>query len=239
MVQTCKRWSLRRQPLAKQCVSVSMVILMVSACSTTRSPAGRPKASALQRSSQVPALVPAPDVLATECAAAAHQLGYHVPCPQIVPSLSGQGMSCPHSVGAATSVPCVGLEGSPPYSVFFLEFTGFVVPPGYVGVDGKPDGHVTLEARPTADSPPKPCIGGTFLGTVKVGSWMTKEYVCPNDSLRVEREAQHGEGAYVGHLVLDWQVSGTQYIISAHGHTTANLALLKRLGGSIEMTAPS
>jgi len=132
----------------------------------------------------------------------------------------------------------VGLEGSPPYPVFFLEFTGFVVPPGYVGVDGKPDGHVTLEARPTADSPPKPCIGGTFLGTVKVGIWMTKEYICPNDSLRVEREAQHGEGAYVGHLVLEWQVSGTQFIISAHGHTTANLALLKRLGGSIEMTAP-
>jgi len=238
VIQTCKHGSLRRQPLAKQCVSVLMVILMVSACSTMRSPAGRPKASALQATSQVPALVGAPDVLATECAAAAHRLGFHVPCPEIVPSLSGQGMSCPHSVGAATSIPCVGLEGSPPYSVFFLEFTGFVVPPGYVGIDGEPDGHVTIEARPTADSPARPCIGGTVLGTVKVGIWMTKEYICPNDSLRVEREAQHGEGAYVGHLVLEWQVSGTQFIISAHGHTTANLALLKRLGGSIEMTAP-
>ncbi len=227
------------KPFAKQCASVFIVLSIVSACSNMRAAAGKPKgprASALQASSQVPALVAAPVLLRTECAAAALRLGYPVPCPQIVPSLSGVGMSCPHSVGAATSVPCVGLEGSPPYFVFFLEFTGFVVPPGYVGVDGKPDGHVTLEARPTADSPPKPCIGGTFLATVKVGTWMTKGYVCPNDSLRVEREAQNGEGAYVGHLALEWQVSGTQYIISAHGHTTANLALLKRLGGSIEIT---
>ena len=229
-------------PLAKQCVSVFMIILTVSACSNVRSPTGKskgPQASALHASPQVPALVAAPDLLITECAAAALRLGYPVPCAQIVPSLSGEGMSCPHPVGAATSVPCVGLEGSIPYSVFFLDFTGFVVPPGYIGIDGKPDGHVTLEARPTADSPPKPCIGGTFLGTVKVGTWIAKEYVCPNDSLRVEREAQHGEGAYVGHLVLEWQVSGTQYIISAHGHTTANLALLERLGGSIKLTAPS
>ena len=68
---------------------------------------------------------------------------------------------------------------------------------------------------------------------------MTKEFVCPNDSPRVEREAQNGEGAYVGHLALEWEVGGTQYISSAHGHTTANLALLRRLGGSIKMTAPS
>ena len=117
-----------------------MVVLIASACSNVRSPAGKPKGaqgSALQASSQVPALVAAPGLLTAECAAAALRLGYSVPCPQIVPSLSGEGMSCPHSVGAATSVPCVGLEGSPPYSVFFLEFTGFVVPPGYVGVDGK------------------------------------------------------------------------------------------------------
>ena len=235
-------WSRSRRSLAEQCVSVFMVILIASACSNISASAGMPngpQASALQPSAQVPPLVAAPNLLTTECAAAALRLGYPVPCPQIVPSLSGEGMPCPQPVGAATAVPCVGLEGSPPYSVFFLEFTGFAVPPDYIGVDGKPDGHVTLEARPTADSPPKPCIGGTFLGTVKVGIWKTKEYVCPNDSLRVEREARNGEGVYVGHLALEWQVKGTQYIISAHGHTTANLALLRRLGGSIELTAPS
>ena len=241
VTQTGKQWSGRRQPLPRKRACVVIVLLILSACSNIRSPADKsnePRVSVLEVSSQVPALVSAPDILAAECVAAALRLGYPVPCPRIVPLLSGVGMSCPQPAGAATSLPCVGLEGSPPYLVFYLEFTGFVVPPGYVGVDGKTDGHVTLEARLTADSPPQRCIGATFLGTVKVGHWMTKEYVCPNDSLPVEREARNGQGAYVGHLALEWQVSGTEYIVTAHGHTTANLTLLKRLGGSIKLIAP-
>jgi hypothetical protein len=133
---------------------------------------------------------------------------------------------------------CVGLEGAAPYPIFVLEFTGFDVPPGYVGVDGKAIGHVIVAARRELDSPRRPCIGGVRLGDVLVSHWTTTEYRCPSDSLRVQREAMHGEGAQVGHLVLTWRQDGIDYTASAHGHTTTNLNLLKRLVESISLTAP-
>ena len=147
-------------------------------------------------------------------------------------------MSCPTPQGAAAALPrCVGLEGSPPYPAFFLELTGFDVPAGYVGVDGKAAGHVLIEARPQPRSPSRPCIGGVELATVPAGPWATTEYSCPADSLRVEREARHGEGAYVGHLVLSWSQNGVNYIASVHGHTTANVTFLKQLVTSVTLVA--
>jgi hypothetical protein len=142
-------------------------------------------------------------------------------------------MSCPTPVGAATSTPCVGLEGTARYPIFYLEFFGFDVPKGYSGVDGKPVGHMTLEAHQLVDDPLKPCIGGERIGSVRVAAWTTNEFVCPNDSRQIEREAEHGEVAYVGHLALEWDAYGIRYVCSAHGHTTANLTLLKRFAGSI------
>jgi hypothetical protein len=132
----------------------------------------------------------------------------------------------------------VGLEGLLSYPVFFLNLVGFDVPAGYIGVDGRPVGHMTVEARRQSEGPSDPCIGGVDLGTVKVGPRTTKEYLCPKDSVLVQREARHGEGAYVGHLVLEWVEGGTQYIVSAHGHTTANLVLLRRFVGSIALIDP-
>jgi hypothetical protein len=63
--------------------------------------------------------------------------GFAVPCPTLVPAMAGKGMSCPPPVGAALGT-CFGLPGSPPYLVFFLEFSGFDVPADYVGVTAKP-----------------------------------------------------------------------------------------------------
>lgn len=144
-------------------------------------------------------------------------------------------MSCPREMSTA----CVGLEGLPSYPVFFLEFTEFDVPPGYVGVDGKAMGHVVVEARPQRKSPSLPCIGAERLGLVVIAQRSATEYRCPNDSLRVQREAMHGERAYAGHLLVVWSQGGTDYIASAHGHTTVNLDLLKRLVGSMNLIAPA
>jgi len=149
-------------------------------------------------------------------------------------------MSCPTPVGAATSTPCVGREGLVAYSIFSLEFSGFDVPKGYSGVDGKPVGHVTLEAHRLTDDPlNQACIDGERMGTARVAAWTTTEFVCPNDSLQAQRKARHGEGTYVGHLALEWEADGIRYIASAHGHTTANLILLKKLVQSIVLTPPT
>jgi hypothetical protein len=47
--------------------------------------------------------------------------------------------------------------------------------------------------------------------------------------------ARHGEGANVGHVLLDWRVNGIEYVASAHGHTTSNVALLRRFVGSVTL----
>ncbi len=130
------------------------------------------------------------------------------------------------------------MEGVIDYPIFFLELQGFDVPKGYAGVNGKPVGHLTLEAHRLVDDPLKPCIGGRAMGTVRIGTWSTREFTCPNDSPTVERKAAHGEGTYVGHLALAWTVDGISYIASAHGHTTANLTLLKRFVHSIDLVVP-
>jgi hypothetical protein len=196
-------------------------------------------APSLQRSRAIPMLVPAPRELRDQCVLAATRLGFPVPCPQLVPSLSGRALSCPRPVGAASGFPpCVGVEGARQYSIFFLEFNGFDVPQGYSGINGKPVGHMTLEAHRLADDPLKPCIGGRSIGTARIGIWTTSEFTCPNDNPFIERDAVHGEGTYVGHLALAWKANGISYIASAHGHTTANLTLLKRFVQSIALISP-
>ena len=148
-------------------------------------------------------------------------------------------MSCPHPVGAASAFPpCVGVDGATQYPIFFLEFNGFDVPKNYSGINGKPVGHMTLEAHRFTDDPLKPCIGGRTIGTARIGTWTTSEFTCPSDSPYIERVAMHGEGVYVGHLALAWKTDGISYIASAHGHTTANLTLLKRFIHSIALKSP-
>jgi hypothetical protein len=132
----------------------------------------------------------------------------------------------------------VGFEGVTVYRIFDLEFESFDVPRGYVGIDGKPVGHVFIEARKASDAPAKPCIRGTQEGVIRVKSWRTTLYVCPKDSLYVQRVAQHGEGASVGHIILEWKDGGVDYLASAHGHTTANLMLLRHLVGSVVLVPP-
>ena len=41
---------------------------------------------------------------------------------------------------------------------FFIEWTDFDVPHDFVGVDGKPAGHVIIHAAPVVGSPTVPCI---------------------------------------------------------------------------------
>jgi hypothetical protein len=132
----------------------------------------------------------------------------------------------------------VGLEGTTEYRVFFLQFSDFNVPRRYVGINGKPVGHIIIEARKVADAPATPCVEGRSEGDVGVGLWRAALYLCPNDNPYIERVARHGEAANVGHILIEWRVAGVDYLASAHGHTTANLTLLRQLVGSVALVSP-
>jgi hypothetical protein len=71
-----------------------------------------------------------------------------------------------------------------------------------------------------------------------VGRRTVAQYACPNDSPTIEREAMHGEGAYVGHLLFAWTEGGVDYIASAHGHTATNRELLTQLVRSMRLISP-
>ncbi len=183
-------------------------------------------------------LVAAPAALARQCFAAATKIGFAVPCPALIPALRGRALSCPPSEGGAAALPpCVGFESDGQLG-FFLQLAGFDVPPNYVGVDGRADGHMLVEARPHRASPSRPCIGAKKLGTVTAGTWTTVEYGCPVDSPLIEREATHGEGAYTGHLLLTWSHGGIDYLASLHGVTNVNLTVLEQLVAAMTLVAP-
>jgi hypothetical protein len=118
---------------------------------------------------------------------------------------------------------------------FFMEWTDFDVPSDFVGIDGKPAGHVILHAAPVRNSPLVPCIDAVKLGTVTVGASSAIEYRCPPDSPRIERLAQHGEGAYAGHLTLAWAQLGIEYLVSSHGYGDASRNLAEELARSINV----
>ena len=147
-------------------------------------------------------------------------------------------MTCPAPIGAMT-MQCVGLEGDPTYPVFFLDFAGFDVPDGYVGVDGHPVGHIFVEARRHADSPARPCIAARELGSATIRHWTVTSYDCSDDADAVERGAQHGEAADLGHTLVSWSQGGIDYVgETRHGHTAANHDLLRRLVVSTALVPP-
>ncbi len=204
-------------------------LISLAACSGSESSRSQAAASTIP-------LVAASLEFRGQCAAAAEQLGFAVPCLSQVPTVRGHGIVCPPSPDAAL-LPCTGRAGVLHYPIFFMDVNEFRVGPGYVGVGGKPVGHLTISGMKHEDSPGPPCFG-TVIGTFRITDQMVTQYSCTNDSLRVQRDAQHGEGAYVGHLLLAWSANGIDYAVSAHGHTRANLALVKRLAASIRFAAP-
>jgi hypothetical protein len=186
----------------------------------------------------VPRLVDASDALRRQCVAAAGQLGFAVPCPGRVPALRGAAMDCSRprlmQPGESPAL-CVSLAGERPAEIFFVDFAGFDVPAAYVGIDGKPEGHLIVEARRRADSPPRPCFDGVERATPPIAGRRVTRYACPGGSARMERLIRHGEGAHTEHVLFAWSVSGIDYVASAHGDTAANARLLTQVVESTDI----
>jgi hypothetical protein len=177
-------------------------------------------------------LVPASPALVRQCRAASNSLGFAVPCPTRVVTRSGQPLACSPSPIQSLPPLCVGRQHD-----FFLEWNGFDVPNGYVGVDGNPFGHVIIHAGFVRDSPTRPCIGAEEIGRFLVLGSKSTMYRCPPDSALIERTARHGEGAYTSHVLLDWRANGIEYLVSSHGYGTASVSLMKQLAASLRLIA--
>jgi len=137
------------------CIAVIVPLVAVAglaAASPRSDHRSAPVPTALRSSSASVKLVAAPARLGEDCVAAANRLRFAVPCPTKVPTKHGVGTSCPNPY-ADMPLPCVGAEGLPPYPIFALELSGFDVPSDYVGVDGKPSGHLVVEAARNATAP--------------------------------------------------------------------------------------
>jgi hypothetical protein len=169
--------------------------------------------------------------LRDQCLNAAEQLGFAVPCPARVPLVRGRPVRCTGG--------CVAPEGSPPMPIFFFEVQGFDVPRKYRGVDGRPVGHLIIEARRPEDAGPLPCAAATDAGMLTIQRRSISVFECPSASNAIEQGViQHGEGAHSNHVLLAWDEGGIKYAASAHGHTTVNLRLLRRIVESIELVGP-
>jgi hypothetical protein len=116
-----------------------------------------------------------------------------------------------------------------------LEWNDFDVPGTFVGVEGKPIGHVIISAALVRDSPPQPCIGAVKVGTFVVLGAKATDYRCPPDSPLIERTARHGEGAYTSHVLLDWRRNGIEYLVSSHGYGAASVSLMEQLASSLTL----
>jgi hypothetical protein len=119
-----------------------------------------------------------------------------------------------------------------------LEWNSFDVPSTFVGVDGKPVGHVIFRAGLVRDSGPRPCIGAVTIGVFPVLGSNATVYRCPPDSPMIERTAQHGEGAYTSHVLLHWQSHGIDYLVSSHGYGAASMLLMEQLAASLKLFTP-
>lgn len=211
---------------------IAVLVLLGTACTDTEGDRSEPQRPV--------GLVEAPPQLQEQCEVAADLLGLSVPCPRRVPTLDGMAMSCPPPDPAQESplVSCVSPSGKAGASIFFVTFTGFDVDPRYQGVEGRPIGHLILEARRPEDSPRLPCFDGVRLRELSVNRWHVTEYECPDESARLLEESRLAQLAHAGHLLFAWSSSGINYAASAHGYSRENFDLLRSLVGSIELVEP-
>ena len=217
-----------------------LVLTLATACSSGphgTGPAPPPSTSSVSTASGRPIgtvrLVLASPAFIRECQLAARRLDFAVPCPTRVVTDHAQPLSCQRFQSPVPLPLCVGLPRD-----FFVEWIGFDAPRTFVGIDGTPVGHVIIHARPVRDSGPRPCIGGVRLATFAVLGSTSTIYRCPPDSALVERTARHGEGAYVGHVLVDWHRNGIDYIVSSHGYGAASVTLMKNLARSLKLIRP-
>jgi hypothetical protein len=164
-------------------------------------------------------LVPASSRLRRQCRPAADRLGFAVPCPTLLP---------PPSPNAAPPTLCDPRFLCGPEVGFLFEEDGFMVPRGYVGVDGQPRGRLAVAAAEQVTAFPVACLGGRTVARIQVHGTQGGLIECPSEA-----------GAHFGSVLLRWRERGVVMAVSLHGHTELNRRLVMALAAHMELVLPS
>lgn len=146
--------------------------------------------------------------LLLDCRSAAARLGFLVACPRQLPASIGQ-----HRCGG---------DGCTWGTGFLLDASGFLVPDGYRGVDGRAVPHLLIEAGPSindGECRPAEAAGG------------------PAHMERVE--CSPVAGLHAGHMGFRWTKDAVQYFVSIHGVDPRNAVIVERVAASIQLIGPS
>jgi hypothetical protein len=165
-------------------------------------------------------LLPTSSQLRRRCRQAADRLGFAVPCPTLLPA------AAPNS-----AAPTVCERRSPwctPTFGFLLEASGFVVPPGYLGLDPASPAHLAIAAaRRAAGS--VACVEEQPVATVKVRGTSGRLSLCPPAS---------GATVHFGSVLLRWRERGMVMAVSVYAHTDLNRRLVQALAAHLELVSP-
>jgi hypothetical protein len=165
-------------------------------------------------------LVPTDRAFRGRCQLAADRLGYAVPCPGLLPT-SAPGTAPPELCGEQN--PCPRGQG------LVVQWEGFEVPPGYVGVAKQRQGSLQLAASPTHQQ-----TGVTDFNCEPEGSIV---------SIRVQGSraiVAHCSGwSSSGQVMLSWRQAGVTISMSLQGANAVNQQLLIAMAQHLRLVRPT
>jgi hypothetical protein len=163
-------------------------------------------------------LLPTTGQLRRQCRQAAQRLGVAVPCPMLLPAPAPN--TTPPTL-CQRRLPCDPRVG------LLFELGGFVVPPGYVGVDPATGARLAIGAAKQTAAFPVACAGEQSVSSVTVRGTRGRLFDCPPQS-----------GPHRGSVLLRWREQGMVMAVSVNGHSDLNRRLVLALAEHLELVRP-
>jgi hypothetical protein len=169
-------------------------------------------------------LTPTSEAFRIRCQRAADQLGFVVPCPELLPA-AASGTEPPELCQGRTS--CSGEQ------VFIVNDGGFLVPPGYLGVEKQSQGHLVVMATPRRSNDPRPpndrlgCYADHRVARSTVHDTQAVLLRCPT-----------GSALNSGHTLVRWSQGGVDMAVSLHGWSELNQRLVLLLAAHTRPIPP-
>jgi hypothetical protein len=169
-------------------------------------------------------LTPPSRAFRRRCQHAATQLGFVVPCPGLLPTAAP---------GTAPPELCQGRGSCSGEVVFIVNDGGFLVPPGYLGVEQQSQGHLVIMATPRRPDEPRPpndvlgCYADHPVARATVHGASAVLLRCPT-----------GSALNSGHTLVRWSQRGVDMAVSLHGWSELNQRLVLLLAAHTRPVPP-
>jgi hypothetical protein len=169
-------------------------------------------------------LAPTSRAFRVRCQRAADQLGFVVPCPELLPTAPS---------GTAPPELCEGRGSCSDEVVFIVDDGGFLVPPGYLGVGKQAQGHLVIMAAPHRPTIPRPasdvlgCYADHPFARATVHGTRAMLLRCPT-----------GSALNSGHTLVLWSQRGVDMAVSLHGWSKLNQQLVLLLAAHAHLSSP-